>query len=40
MSDRIIVMGEGKIKGECQHGEYSQDNILKYALSGKEQGAL
>lgn len=40
MSDRIIVMGEGKIRGECQYGEYSQDNILKYALSGKETGVL
>ena len=37
MSDRIIVMGEGKIKGEFKIGEYSQDDILKCALGGKKQ---
>lgn len=36
MSDRIMVMGEGKIKGEFRYGEYSQDEILACALSGKE----
>ncbi len=36
MSDRIIVMGEGKIKGEFKLGEYSQDDILKCALGGKK----
>lgn len=36
MSDRIIVMGEGKIRGECRYGEYNQDEILGYALGGKE----
>ena len=36
MSDRIIVMGEGKIRGEFKIGEYSQDDILKCALGGKK----
>lgn len=36
MSDRIMVMGEGRIKGEFRYGEYSQDEILACALGGKE----
>lgn len=33
MSDRILVMGEGRIRGEFQYGRYSQDEILACALS-------
>ena len=40
MSDRIIVMGEGKIKGEFKIGEYSQDDILKCALGGKNNDGI
>lgn len=36
MSDRVLVMGEGEIRKEFKYGEYSQDEILKYALGGKE----
>lgn len=36
MSDRILVMGEGRIKGEYKYGEYSQDEILRCALGGNE----
>ncbi len=31
MSDRIIVMHEGKIAGELQRNEFSQENIMEYA---------
>lgn len=34
MSDRIIVIGGGKLKGEFKIGEYSQDDILECALGG------
>lgn len=40
MSDRVIVMGEGSIKGEFRIGEYSQDDILKSALGGKVYDAV
>ncbi len=40
MSDRVIVMGEGTIKGEFHIGEYSQDDILKSALGGKANDAV
>lgn len=30
MSDRIIVLHEGKISGELQKGEFDQETILKY----------
>lgn len=36
MSDRMIIMGEGKIRGEFQREEYTQHEILKCALGGKE----
>ncbi len=38
MSDRILVMGDGHIKGEFTHGNYSQNEILKCALGGNEHG--
>lgn len=31
MSDRIIVLSEGKITGELQKEEFSQEMIMKYA---------
>lgn len=31
MSDRMLVMAEGKVVGELQREEFSQDKILKYA---------
>jgi ABC-type sugar transport system ATPase subunit len=34
MSDRIYVMGDGRIKGEFAHGEASQERILKCAVGG------
>lgn len=36
MSDRLIIMGEGRIRGEFQREEYAQHKILKCALGGKE----
>lgn len=36
MSDRLLVMGEGEIRGEIKYEEYSQDEILKCALGGKQ----
>lgn len=35
MSDRILVMREGKIVKEVPREEFSEDNILKYAVGGK-----
>lgn len=34
MSDRIIVMHEGRITGELQAGEASQEKIMEYATGG------
>lgn len=34
MSDRILVMGEGKIKGEFIRGGFSQDDLLASAIGG------
>ena len=31
MSDRMLVMSEGKVVGELQKEDFSQDQILKYA---------
>ena len=31
MSDRILVMCEGRISGELHRGEYTQEKILEYA---------
>ena len=31
MSDRMLIMSEGKVVGELQKSEFSQDRILKYA---------
>ena len=33
MSDRIIVMCEGKITGELSREEATQEGILKYAMA-------
>ena len=32
LSDRIYVLCEGKITGELHKGEYTQENLLKYAI--------
>lgn len=39
MSDRMLVMAEGKIVGELQKNEFTQDRILKYAsnITGEEE---
>ncbi|MBC7960630.1 MAG: sugar ABC transporter ATP-binding protein, partial [Vallitaleaceae bacterium] len=34
LSDRIIVMGQGEIKGELQRHEANEARILKYAMDG------
>lgn len=36
MSDRLLVMGEGEIRGEMKFEQYSQDEILKCALGGRQ----
>lgn len=36
MSDRIIVMQEGRINGVLEHSEVSQERIMKLATRGKE----
>lgn len=35
MSDRVLVMGEGQIKGEFYRNEFTQDDLLTCALGGK-----
>jgi len=32
MSDRMMIMNEGRITGELSHSDYSQELILKYAM--------
>lgn len=32
MSDRMMIMNEGRITGELDHTDYSQELILKYAM--------
>jgi ABC-type sugar transport system ATPase subunit len=34
MSDRILVIGEGRIRGEFLRDQASQEDILKCALAG------
>jgi ribose transport system ATP-binding protein len=36
ITDRIIVMNEGKITGELKRSEASQETVMKYALNIKE----
>ena len=33
LSDRILVMREGRITGELQRGEFTEERVLKYAMS-------
>ncbi len=35
MSDRVMVMGNGEIKGEFKKNEFTQDQLLACALGGK-----
>jgi len=35
MSDRMIIMNEGEIKGQLSHTEYNQEAILTYAMGVK-----
>lgn len=37
MSDRVLVMGDGVIKGEFHRNEFTQDDLLTCALGGKKQ---
>lgn len=36
MSDRVLVMHEGRVTGELSKKEFSQENIMKYATGHKE----
>jgi ABC-type sugar transport system ATPase subunit len=36
MSDRIVVMGEGKINGEFQRNQATQEDIIKCAIGGAD----
>lgn len=36
MSDRIMVMKEGRIAGELSRNEVSEENILQYSIGGKK----
>lgn len=35
MSDRLIIMHEGKITGELNYSEYAEEKILTYAVGVK-----
>ena len=35
MCDRIYIMGEGRIKGEIERAEFSQEVIMDYAAGRK-----
>jgi ribose transport system ATP-binding protein len=35
MSDRIIVMKEGKIAGELPREQISEENVLELSIGGK-----
>ena len=32
--DRILIIRQGRIVGELQHGEISKDAVLQYAFNG------
>ncbi|WHH58509.1 sugar ABC transporter ATP-binding protein [Petroclostridium sp. X23] len=36
MCDRILVVGQGSIKGELSKGEFSEESIMKMAIGGKQ----
>lgn len=37
LSDRILVMREGRITGELHRGEFTEERVLKYAMSDSTQ---
>ena len=39
LSDRIIVMREGRISGEVSRADFSEEIILKYAMASVPQNA-
>ena len=36
ISDRLIVMSEGRVTAELQKEEFDSDTILDYAIGGNE----
>ena len=39
LSDRILVMSEGRIVAELDHAEASEEKIINYATMGKSKAA-
>ena len=39
MSDRIVVMCEGRVTGELKRGEAAQEEILKFAMARSPKAA-
>ena len=39
MSDRIVVMCEGRVTGELKRGEAEQEEILKFAMARSPKSA-
>ena len=37
MSDRVLVMSAGRLVGELERGEFSEERILRLAVLGREQ---
>ena len=35
MSDRILVMRDGRLTAEIERGQFSEENILNYAVEGE-----
>ncbi len=40
LCDRVLVMGEGRLRGELRPGDYSEENLLSLAISGKVTPAM
>ena len=39
LCDRVLVMGEGRLRGELQPRDYSEENLLSLAIGGKAAAA-
>jgi len=39
LSDRILVMSEGRIVAELEHAEASEEKIIEYATLGESKAA-
>jgi ABC-type sugar transport system ATPase subunit len=40
MCDRLLVMADGKISGELQKGEYTEEKILRMCIDRNQRHAI